>query len=139
MMLLLRMSRVAAEIQAKGWQPTQRANSAMIGALWRFEDWAGILQVKYVHDIYEHVSCYLWRPRYDSHLYLCQPRYTYCFCFFYPADAVFCLSASLYFLFFVFIRPMLELCACLFFFSTGLWERKKKKGHEEYAGERADH
>ncbi|CAM9917771.1 unnamed protein product [Pylaiella littoralis] len=39
------MRRVAAEIQAKGWQPTQRANSAMIGALWRFEDWAGILQV----------------------------------------------------------------------------------------------
>ncbi|CAM9748373.1 unnamed protein product [Ectocarpus sp. 12 AP-2014] len=37
------MRRVSSEMREKGWMPTRRANSAMIGALWRAEDWEGIL------------------------------------------------------------------------------------------------
>ncbi|CAN0492971.1 unnamed protein product, partial [Ectocarpus sp. 12 AP-2014] len=37
------MRRVSSEMREKGWMPTPRANSAMIGALWRAEDWEGIL------------------------------------------------------------------------------------------------
>ncbi|CBJ29283.1 conserved unknown protein [Ectocarpus siliculosus] len=37
------MRRVSSEMREKGWTPTQRANSAMIGALRRAEDWEGIL------------------------------------------------------------------------------------------------
>ncbi|CAM9693882.1 unnamed protein product, partial [Ectocarpus sp. 8 AP-2014] len=37
------MRRVSSEMREKGWTPTRRANSAMIGALRRAEDWEGIL------------------------------------------------------------------------------------------------
>lgn len=41
-----RSIRVAAEMRTKGWDPTRRAHSAMIGALWRVDDWEGILDVR---------------------------------------------------------------------------------------------
>ncbi|CAN0111461.1 unnamed protein product, partial [Ectocarpus fasciculatus] len=37
------MRRVSSEMREKGWTPTQRANSAIIGAFRRAEDWEGVL------------------------------------------------------------------------------------------------
>lgn len=39
------MSRFAAEMQAKGWRATRRANSAMIDPFWQAKDWKGVVEV----------------------------------------------------------------------------------------------